>query len=124
MRMMPTEAEALLWTALRGRRLRGWKFRRQHMIKGYVVDFYCAELWLAVEVDGQVHQGRQLEDRDRDDNLALLGVRMVRLRNDDVLERIEATVSYLVHRCEDIADEIAEQRGLHPSRSAGEAKCA
>lgn len=115
MRRMPTDAEARLWTALRSRRLGGWKFRRQHIIKGYIVDFYCAELWLAVEVDGPVHQGRHLEDRDRDDNLASLGVRIVRLRNDDVLQRIEATVTFLARRCEDIAVEIAEQRGLRPS---------
>jgi very-short-patch-repair endonuclease len=81
MRAMPTAAEAVLWSALRGRRLGGWKFRRQHVIAGYIVDFYCAELWLAVEVDGPVHQGRDIDDRERDEHLASLGADVVRLRN-------------------------------------------
>jgi very-short-patch-repair endonuclease len=103
MRAMPTAAEAALWSALRGRRLGGWKFRRQHVIAGYIVDFYCAELWLAVEVDGAVHQRRRFDDRQRDEDLASLGVRVVRLRNADVLERLDAVIGQLVHDCERIA---------------------
>jgi very-short-patch-repair endonuclease len=53
MRRAPTEAEALLWSALRRRQL-GRKFRRQHVIAGYIVDFYCAALALALEVDGEL----------------------------------------------------------------------
>jgi very-short-patch-repair endonuclease len=99
MRAMPTVAEARLWSALRGRRL-GWKFRRQHVIAGYVVDFYCADLWLAVEVDGGVHEGRRIDDRQRDEHLASLGVRVVRVGNADVLERLDAVVGELAHCCE------------------------
>jgi very-short-patch-repair endonuclease len=103
MRVMPTAAQAALWSALRGRRLGGWKLRRQHVIAGYIVDFYCAELWLAVEVDGAVHERRRIEDRQRDEDLASLGVRVVRLRNADVLERLDAVVGQLVYDCERIA---------------------
>ena len=103
MRALPTAAEAVLWSALRGRRLGGWKFRRQHVIAGYIVDFYCAQLWLAVEVDGAVHQGRRVDDRERDDHLATLGVRVVRLLNADVLDRLDAVVEQLARCCERIA---------------------
>jgi len=104
MRAMPTDAEARLWSALRGRRL-GWKFRRQHVIAGYIVDFYCAELWLAVEVDGGVHQGRRIDDRQRDEHLGSLGVRVVRVRNADVLERLDAVLGELARCCEHIAEQ-------------------
>jgi very-short-patch-repair endonuclease len=104
MRAMPTAAETTLWSALRGRQLGGWKFRRQHVIVGYIVDFYCAQLWLAVEVDGAVHHRRRADDQQRDDVLASLGVRVVRLRNDDVLERLDEVVDHLARYCEQIAD--------------------
>jgi very-short-patch-repair endonuclease len=103
MRAMPTAAETALWAALRGRRLGGWKFRRQHVIAGYIVDFYCAALWLAVEVDGAVHHGRRADDREREDHLSSLGVRVVRLRNADVLERLDVVVEALARRCQRIA---------------------
>lgn len=102
MRAMPTAAEAVLWAALRGRRL-GWKFRRQHVIAGYIVDFYCAELWLAVEVDGAVHRRQRADDRERDEHLAWLGVRRLRLHNADVLERLGGVRVELTRHCEWIA---------------------
>lgn len=63
MRRHPTQAEARLWSVLRSRQLGGWKFRRQHIIVGYVVDFYCADLRLVVEVDGTVHDERRADER-------------------------------------------------------------
>lgn len=119
MRAMPTAGEARLWSALRGRRLRGWKFRRQHVIGGYIVDFYCAQLWLAVEVDGPVHQGRRIDDRQRDDHLASLGVRVVRVRNEDVIERLDAVVGQLVHCCERIAQGLRLPSRPPPLRGGG-----
>jgi very-short-patch-repair endonuclease len=117
MRAAPTTTEAKLWTALRGRRVGGWKFRRQHIIAGYIVDFYCAELWLAIEVDGGVHDERRGDDRERDDHLASLGVRVVRIRNADVLEQFDTVVTRLARWCE----RLAERRSALP-RSAGEGK--
>ena len=116
MRMVPTAAEAALWVVLRGRQLGGWKFRRQHVIAGYIVDFYCAQLWLAIEVDGGVHRGRGAEDVERAENLALMGVRIVRLRNADVLERLDAVVDELASRC----GQIAMQLGIPSPAPAGE----
>ena len=61
-----TPTEHTLWAALRARRLGGWKFRRQHPVGGFVLDFYCAEAHLAVEVDGGVHDLPEQRARDRD----------------------------------------------------------
>lgn len=117
MRAAPTAAEAKLWTALRGRRVDGWKFRRQHIVAGYILDFYCAELWLAVEVDGCVHDGRREDDRERDEHLARLGVHVVRVRNAEVLEELGTVVADLTQCCK----RLAERRSALP-RSAGEGK--
>src|SRR5581483_124837 len=62
MRGAPTRGEAVLWAELRGRGLSGWRFRRQHVIAGYIVDFYCPRLWLAIEVDGSVHDAQRDDD--------------------------------------------------------------
>jgi very-short-patch-repair endonuclease len=62
MRCAPTPGEALLWAQLQGRRLDGWKFRRQAVIAGYIVDFFCPALGLAVEVDGLIHERQRLEE--------------------------------------------------------------
>ena len=117
MRAVPTRAEATLWASLRDRRLGGWKFRRQQVIAGYIVDFYCAQLWLAVEVDGPVHDGRRAEDRQRDDAMAALGVRGVRVRNADVVDRLDALLDDL--RC--CCARIAEHLGSVPARSSSRA---
>ena len=111
MRTVPTEAEGALWRALRERQLDGWKFRRQHVIAGYIVDFYCAELWLAVEVDGPIHNERRAEDQTRDADLARLGVRIVRLGNDVALNQLDVATAHLARVCE----EIAQQRVLLPA---------
>ena len=73
----------------------GSRFRRQHPIAGFIVDFYCPELRLAVEVDGSVHAERVLEDASRDTALANLGVMVIRIRNENAMADIEGAVSRL-----------------------------
>ena len=85
-----TEAEQRLWRLLRSRRFLGFKFRRQHPIGGYVVDFFCADRGLVVELDGGQHfldSGRQ-HDEQRDRYLDLLGLRTVRFTNLEVFENL------------------------------------
>lgn len=106
MRSTPTAGEAALWQAVRDRRLCGWKFRRQHVIGGYVVDFYCPALWLVIEVDGPVHDDHRAQDRQRDEDLTSLGVQVVRLRNADVLERLESVLDSLALRCQALAEQL------------------
>ncbi|TVQ61571.1 MAG: DUF559 domain-containing protein [Phycisphaerales bacterium] len=87
--------ERLLWSRLRDRRLGGFKFRRQHPVGGYVLDFYCAEARLAVEVDSAFHEGRRALDARRDAVLAELGIGVLRVSAGDVsllMDSVLATV--------------------------------
>ena len=95
MRAAPTPAEARLWASIRGRQLEGWKFRRQHVIAGFIVDFYCPEIALAVEVDGLVHRDRRAVDRARDRALTSLGVLVVRLTNEMVANDLDGSLRFI-----------------------------
>lgn len=79
LRKEPTPSEAILWQALRGRRLRGLRFRRQQPIGPFVVDFYCPAARLVVEVDGPIHEAQQKADAERQELLESLGLRFLRL---------------------------------------------
>ncbi|MBI1251196.1 MAG: DUF559 domain-containing protein [Alphaproteobacteria bacterium] len=82
----PTAAEAILWRALRGRRFQQTKFRREHVIGPYVVDFACVAARLVIEVDGPSHdrQEQKIFDADRTAFLERAGWRVVRVSNADV----------------------------------------
>jgi very-short-patch-repair endonuclease len=92
-----TPAEARLWTVLKGGRLSGRKFRRQHSIGPYVVDFYCPGEQLIVELDGAAHDGDRAwrKDESRSRYLESLGLRVVRIANQDVRENLEGVLEYL-----------------------------
>jgi len=94
MRTAPTPAEQKLWERLRNRRLCGAKFRRQHPIGAYIVDFYCHEAKLIVELDGSSHLGAdQAEyDRTRSNELRSIGMRVLRFWNHEILNYIEQVV--------------------------------
>jgi very-short-patch-repair endonuclease len=93
-----TSAEATLWKYLSRQQLEGKKFRRQHSIENYIVDFYCASEKLIIELDGGIHEnlGQSNADFDRDSRLTELGFLVLRFENvlvfsqiDTVLERIK-----------------------------------
>lgn len=84
MRREPTPAEDHLWQQLRNRAL-GVKFRRQHPIDRFIVDFFCDEAGLIVEVDGGIHQYTAEEDALRQAFLESYGFRVLRFSNEDVL---------------------------------------
>ena len=73
MRAHPTRAEALLWTKLRKRKLGGYRFLRQRIFGPYIVDFYCAEAGLIIEIDGPIHQSQKEYDEERTRFLQSLG---------------------------------------------------
>jgi very-short-patch-repair endonuclease len=75
----------MLWTLLRDRRLAGLKFRRQQPLGPFIVDFFCPEVGLVVEVDGESHRGREVYDARRTAALAVAGLVVVRLSNEEVL---------------------------------------
>lgn len=78
-RKTPTPSEAILWRALRGKKVEGIKFRRQQPIGPFVVDFYAPAYRLIVEVDGPIHEAQKTADRERQELLESLGLRFLRL---------------------------------------------
>jgi very-short-patch-repair endonuclease len=92
-RRKPTKEERLLWGQLRNERLRGFHFRRQHVISGFIVDFYCAAARLAVELDGLVHAGQMEDDATRDRALLELGIRTLRIDSRTVLLDMASVLS-------------------------------
>jgi very-short-patch-repair endonuclease len=92
-----TPPEIRLWIHLRGKRLQGLKFRRQHPLGPFIIDFYCAEAKLAVEVDGQGHAHPDRIDHDRRRTLWLHkhGVRVVRLAAEDVRSNLDGVLEFL-----------------------------
>ncbi|MBI5917970.1 MAG: endonuclease domain-containing protein [Nitrosomonadales bacterium] len=98
MRGRMTDAESLLWMLLRNRRMAGVKFRRQHPEGRYILDFYCDEKKLAVELDGGQH-GEQLNyDQQRDAWLRARGIRVLRFWNNQMLTETEEVMEE-VYRC-------------------------
>ncbi|MDD5390362.1 MAG: HsdR family type I site-specific deoxyribonuclease [Gallionellaceae bacterium] len=92
LRQGQTDAEQLIWRLLRDRRLRGMKFRRQHPVAPFVLDFYCHEARLAVELDGGQHVERTARDDERTAFLSRQGIRVLRFWNNDVLQNTEAVL--------------------------------
>jgi ATP-dependent DNA helicase RecQ len=90
LRQTNTPPEQLLWTALRNEQIGGLKFRRQHPIGKYVVDFYCHNIGLVVEVDGMSHDGKIIEDAERAKYLKEQGLRILRVTNEDVMRDLDA----------------------------------
>ena len=86
-----TTAEAYLWTHLQQKKLEGRKFRRQHSILNFIVDFYCAEERLVIELDGLYHMNPTNEEKDtiRTKKLEEVGMRVIRFENRSVFENLE-----------------------------------
>ena len=87
--------EALLWIELKSDKLNGLDFDRQKIIGNYIVDFYCAEKAVVIEVDGSSHDSKQLEDAQRDEYLGSLELTVIRLLAKDVLQNLEGVVVFL-----------------------------
>ena len=95
MRMHMTDAEALLWKLLRNRRIADAKFRRQHPIGRYILDFYCDEKKLVIELDGSQHMDAVNYDQQRDGWLKAQGIRVLRFWNNQVLIETESVMEVI-----------------------------
>ena len=87
-----TFSEILLWNELKGKKVRGFDFHRQRPIHQYIVDFFCSELFLAIEIDGSSHEGRSEYDEERQKELEALGVRFLRFSDSDVKQNLSGVV--------------------------------
>ncbi|MDD5240959.1 MAG: endonuclease domain-containing protein [Sulfuricella sp.] len=95
MRHAPTDAEGRMWFFLRNRRMAGNKFRRQHALGHYILDFICIESRLVVELDGGQHATQPKYDSERTLFLEQRGLQVLRFWNDDVLQRSEAVLEVI-----------------------------
>jgi len=93
MRRAPTMAEELLWQRLRAGKVEGLKFRRQHAVGKFIVDFYCVTAGLVVEVDGPIHEHQRHRDAERQTYLEAIGLTVLRFSNDEVISNVEEVVA-------------------------------
>ena len=98
LRNFSTSAEAVLWTKLNKKQIEGLKFRRQHSIGNFVVDFYCPRLNLVIELDGEFHASYQdiIRDEKRDNYLNNLGIEVLRFENKVVFENLEEIINQII----------------------------
>jgi len=91
LRERETKSEKHLWEYLKKKKLEGFKFRRQHPISKYILDFYCHEKKLVIELDGSYHETKeqQLKDIKRTKALKEMGLKVIRFKNKEVLENTE-----------------------------------
>ena len=98
-RKTPTDAERRLWSELRNRELVGFKFRRQHPLGKRIVDFYCEEAKLAIELDGTGHSYdlKREDDLDREIELYEKGVRILRFSNIEIFESLDGILNFIIY---------------------------
>ena len=99
-RSNPTEAENILWQILRGKKLDGYKFRRQHIIGNFIADFVCLSQKIIIEVDGLIHQTKenQISDSERTIELNKFGFDVIRFTNDEVIGDIDNVLNRILHK--------------------------
>jgi very-short-patch-repair endonuclease len=100
MRHQSAPAENILWQCLRGRQLNGFKFRRQHAIGGYILDFFCAECGLVIELDGDSHSDRVTHDEVRTQILEGRGLKVIRFENPEVFDHLDGVLERILEECE------------------------
>ena len=91
LRVRLTAAELLMWDKLKNKQFKGYKFRRQHPIHKFIVDFYCHELKLIIEIDGKYHDAeeQQIEDFKRSELLQFQGLHEIRFNNEEIINDID-----------------------------------
>ncbi len=107
-----TDAEQLLWHCLRRKQLGGFRFRRQHPVEKFILDFYCCEVKLAIELDGGQHNepDAKTRDKERSELLAGHGIQVIRFWNNEVFANTEGALQ----RIYDVLVERAGQQAPPP----------
>jgi very-short-patch-repair endonuclease len=85
---------------LRANRLGGWHFRRQQIIDGFIVDFYCHRAGLVIEVDGPIHQQQKIEDAERTRALSQRGLKVIRFTNPEVMNNLNQVLQTITDELE------------------------
>jgi alanyl-tRNA synthetase len=129
MRENPTQAEQVLWDECLRSSKAEYKFTRQKPIDNFILDFYCSELLLAIEADGEIHDKSKEQDSVRDEKLNQLGIKVLRLTNNQILDETEKVKSLIKTEIENREKELEKQqpnklpltRGLGGNKINGEA---
>jgi very-short-patch-repair endonuclease len=105
MRRNPTEAEKILWKRLKKFRSTGFIFRRQHPIDFYIADFYCHQMKLVIEVDGEIHDMEETREYDdgRTGHLEHFGIKVIRFTNEEVLGNEELVIRQIRKYLDELA---------------------
>jgi very-short-patch-repair endonuclease len=101
-----TLSEVLLWQQLKGRQMRGYDFHRQKPVNNYIVDFYCSELLLAIEIDGSSHDGRFDEDQKRQEIIERHGVSFLRFSDRSVKRELQSVLDAIAVWIDEHEEEI------------------
>ncbi|WP_342597452.1 type ISP restriction/modification enzyme [Cyanobacterium aponinum UTEX 3222] len=112
LRKKQTPTEKILWECLRGNRLLDFKFRRQHNIGSFIVDFYCHSAKLVIEIDGKIHEELEQKEKDknRDEWLKNHGLKVLRIKNEDILNNLENTLNIIVENL--LSSPVGEGQGV------------
>lgn len=96
--MKQTDAEKLIWFHLRKRQVAGFKFRRQYPIDNYILDFYCHERKIAIELDGSQHMQNREYDEKRNRGLQKYGIQIIRFWDNEVLQNIDSVLQVIYEK--------------------------
>ncbi|MEE9258058.1 MAG: endonuclease domain-containing protein [Nitrospinaceae bacterium] len=89
------KAELLLWTKLKGKQLKGYKFRRQYSVNQYIIDFYCPKAKLAIEIDGDSHLDKKTVyyDQKKQASIEAFGIKFLRFNNLEIFESLDGVIN-------------------------------
>jgi very-short-patch-repair endonuclease len=101
-----TDSETRVWEIVRNKKIMGLKFRRQHPIDIYIVDFFCYQLKLVVEVDGDIHNrtDQSIWDKNRTSEIESFGIEVIRFTNFEVMNQPDVLTMSIKMKCEEILD--------------------
>ena len=110
-RNMPP-AEVILWSKMKGRQLSGFRFRRQHPVGSYFLDFYCPEIKLCIELDGDQHGQEQalIRDRDRTSFLEDKNITVLRFWNNEIYDNVDGVLEAILEQALSLGKEIKIRR--------------
>lgn len=100
----PTSAEAILWESLKNKQLFGYKFRREHPVGCYIIDFYCLQKRLAIEIDGGYHftLEQQIYDAHRTYEINRMGLHEIRFNNNEVFNNLQCVLDKIMEKIDQL----------------------
>ena len=118
LRKRMTETEKTLWSALRRKKRKGYKFRRQHPMSIYIADFYCHQLKLVIEIDGGYHLKKEIKEKDekRTKNLLNLGVVVLCFTNNQITHSLSQVLNEIKTIAEIRINEVTKEQRISPSK--------